>query len=153
YQNEGGPGIRDIVDLLKVYSSSPSEDVDTFIDSITYNWLVGGTDAHAKNYGLLIGSGGRVRLAPLYDVASILPYPNIRIEKVKLSMKLGGEYRLRNITLHHWRRLAQELRLDPDLLIARARDLSQQVADQVPDIRRRMIKGGLAHPIIPRLAD
>jgi hypothetical protein len=50
-------------------------------------------------------------------------------------------------------RLAQELRLDPDLLIERARDLSQRVADQVPDIRRGMINSGLTHPIIPRLAD
>jgi serine/threonine-protein kinase HipA len=81
YQNEGGPGIHDIVELLKVYSSSPSEDVNTFIDSITYNWLVGGTDAHAKNYGLLIGSEGRVRLAPLYDVASVLHLTQIFASK------------------------------------------------------------------------
>ena len=106
YQNEGGPGIRDIVELLRTYSTSAAEDVATFLDSVAYNWLIVGTDAHAKNYALLIGAEGRVRLAPLYDVASILPYPDIDIEKVKLSMKLGGEYRLRNITLHHWRKLA-----------------------------------------------
>ncbi len=70
-----------------------------FLDSIAYNWLIAGTDAHGKNYALLIGSEGRVRLAPLYDLASVLPYPDIDIERAKLSMKLGGEYRLRNIGL------------------------------------------------------
>jgi serine/threonine-protein kinase HipA len=33
------------------------------------NWLIGSTDAHAKNYSILIGAGGRVRLAPLYEMA------------------------------------------------------------------------------------
>jgi len=34
------------------------------------NWLIGGTEAHAKNFSMLIGAGGRSRLAPLYDIAS-----------------------------------------------------------------------------------
>jgi len=84
YQNEGGPGIRDIVELLKTYSAKAPEDVRTFLDAIAYNWLIAGTDAHAKNYALLIGAQARIRLAPLYDVASVLPYPDIDIERVKL---------------------------------------------------------------------
>jgi serine/threonine-protein kinase HipA len=87
YQNEGGPGIHDIVELLRTYSSNTSEDVRTFLDSVAYNWLIVGTDAHAKNYALLIGAGGRIRLAPLYDVASVLPYPDIDIHCVKLSIE------------------------------------------------------------------
>ena len=125
----------------------------TFLDSIAYNWLIVGTDAHGKNYALLIGAEGRVRLAPLYDVASVLPYPDIDIERVKLSMKLGGEYRLRNITLHHWRKLAAELRIDPDAMTARVDNFAAQLADHVSDIRRRMTEEGITHPIIARLAD
>jgi len=34
-------------------------------------------------------------------------------------MKLGGEYRLRNINLHHWRKLVKERRLDSDAVIHR----------------------------------
>ena len=37
------------------------------------DWLVVGTDAHARNYALLL-SGPDVRLAPLYDLNSFLPY-------------------------------------------------------------------------------
>jgi serine/threonine-protein kinase HipA len=153
YQNEGGPGIRDIVELLTTNSTSPAEDVATFLDSVSYNWLIAGTDAHGKNYALLIGSEGRVRLAPLFDVASALPYPDIDIEKTRLSMKLGGEYHLRKIGLHHWRKLAKELRLDPEAIIHRIDDLARPLGDRASEIKRRMIDEGIAHPIIARLAD
>jgi len=73
YQNEGGPGPASIVDLLHTYSTDREEDVGTFIAALGFNWLIAGIDAHAKNYSLLL-SGPQVRLAPLYDVASILPY-------------------------------------------------------------------------------
>jgi serine/threonine-protein kinase HipA len=153
YQNEGGPGIRDIVELLRTYSANAPEDVHTFLDAIAYNWLIAGTDAHGKNYALLIGAQTRVRLAPLYDVASVVPYQDINVDRVKLSMKLGGEYRLRNISLYDWRRLAQELHVDPDATIQRVDDFARHLADHVPDIRRRMTEEGLTHPIIARLAD
>jgi serine/threonine-protein kinase HipA len=153
YQNEGGPGIRDIVELLRTYSTNPREDVSAFLDSIAFNWLIAGTDAHGKNYALLIGSEGRVRLAPLYDVASVLPYSDIDIERTKFSMKLGGEYRLRNIGLHQWRNLAQELRLDPDALTHRVDGFARQLGDHVSQVKHRMINEGLTHPIIAHLAD
>jgi len=68
YQNEGGPGIREIVELLTTNSTNAPEDVATFLDSIAFNWLIAGTDAHAKNYALLIGAEGRVRL-PRYTMS------------------------------------------------------------------------------------
>ena len=98
YQNEGGPGIAEkLSTLLRIYSGRPDEDVETFVDSIIYNWLIVGTDAHAKNYALLIGAGGSVRLAPLYDLASALPYPQIDLKRAKMSMKIGGECKFQNV--------------------------------------------------------
>ena len=152
YENQEGPGILDIVELLRTYSTNASEDIRTFINAIAYNWLIAGTDAHGKNYSMLIGAG-QVRLAPLYDVASVLPYPDIDIEKAKLSMKLGGEYCLRNIYKNNWGKLAEQLRMGPDGLISRVDDFARQLANQVPDMRRRMTEEGVDHPIIARLAD
>lgn len=152
YENQGGPGILDIVELLRTYSTNPTEDIRTFIDAIAYNWLIAGTDAHGKNYGLLIGAE-QVRLAPLYDVASVLPYPDIDMEKAKLSMKLGDEYRLRNIYKPNWRKLAEQLRIDPDSMTSRVDDFARQLADNVPAMRLRMIDEGVDHPIIVHLAD
>lgn len=152
YENEGGPGILDIAELLRTYSTRASEDVRTLIDAIAYNWIIAGTDAHGKNYSLLIGAG-QVRLAPLYDIASVLPYREINVEAVKLSMKLGGEYRLRNIYKKHWGKLAEELRIHPEVLIGRVDDLARQIADHVPEMKHRMTEEGVHHPVISRLAD
>ena len=153
YQNEGGPGISDIVELLRTYSGNVVEDIATFIDSIAYNWLIVGTDAHAKNYAVLIGAAGRVRLAPLYDLASVLPYPEIDIQRVKFSMKIGDEYRFRDIHARQWRKMAQEVRLDPNKLIQRVNEFAAQLADHAADIGRRMREEGIDHPLIPRLVE
>ncbi len=152
YENEGGPGIRQIVELLQTNSTMPGEDINTFLDAIFYSWLIGGTDAHGKNYSLLIGAEGRARLAPLYDVASVLPYANIDPQRVKLSMKIGGEYRMRNIGVRNWRKLAEELRIDANVFVERVDSFARQLGDHVSDVKRHMTDEGLLHPIIARLA-
>ena len=75
YQGEGGPGAADMGRLVR--RLLPGADGDDalagFIGALAFNWLMGGTDAHAKNFSLLL-SGPQVRLAPLYDLVSAFPY-------------------------------------------------------------------------------
>jgi serine/threonine-protein kinase HipA len=86
-------------------------------------------------------------------VASVLPYDDINIDRVKVSMKIGGEYRLRNIRPYHWRKLAGELRIDPDKTMQRVSGFSARLADHISAVKRQMTKEGLDHPVIARLAD
>lgn len=123
-----------------------------FVDALAFNWLIGGTDAHAKNYSLLIGAEGRARLAPLYDIASILAY-DFDAQKVRLAMKVGGVYRLRNVGPHQWRKLAADLRLNPDALLQRIRELAVMLPDHLADIRQAAETEGLDHPLMTRLTD
>ncbi len=152
YENEGGPGARAAVELLRTFSGRPQEDVQRFVDALAFNWLIGGTDAHAKNYSLLIGAEGRARLAPLYDIASILPY-DFDVQKVRLAMKVGGAYRLRDVGPHQWRKLAADLRVNPDALLQRIRELAVMLPDHLADIRQAAEMEGLDHPLMTRLAD
>jgi serine/threonine-protein kinase HipA len=151
YQNEGGPSVAAIVELLRTHSSERADDIETFIDAIGFNWLIAGTDAHAKNYSLLLSSGPRVRLAPLYDVASILPYAKFDMQKLKLSMKVGGEYRLRDVGLRQWRKLAEEVRIDEGRLIDRLVAMAERVPVAIADIRAAMRRDGLDQPVVERL--
>lgn len=151
YESEGGPGVRRVVELLRVQSSARDEDVATFVDALAFNWLLAGTDAHAKNFAVLIAGGGRVRLAPLYDLASALPYA-IAPQRMKLAMKLGGEYRLRGIGVRHWRRMAAEVRLDADALVARVSRMAAALPDAAAAVRRHLVADGLRHPLVDRLA-
>ena len=73
YQSEGGPGIPEIMDLLR-FTKAPDIDRDRFMRAQAFNGLIGGTDAHAKNYSILYEPGGAFRLMPLYDLISFLPY-------------------------------------------------------------------------------
>jgi serine/threonine-protein kinase HipA len=152
YQNEGGPSISDVVELLRTQSSAREEDASTFVDAVGFNWLIAGTDAHAKNYSLLIAGGPRVRLAPLYDLASILPYDDIDLRKAKLAMKIGGEYQLRQVGSRQWHKLAREVRLDAEALIARLRAMAEQLPDEVSRVRAQALEAGLDESIIDRLA-
>jgi serine/threonine-protein kinase HipA len=151
YQNEGGPSASDIVQLLRTYSTDRDADLDTFIAAMGFNWLIAGTDAHAKNFSLLLGDR-RVRLAPLYDVASILPYPGIDLQKIKLAMKIGGEYRLSRIGLRQWQKFAREMRVDADKLVDSLVAMAKQLPDEVGAARTRAREQGLEEIIIERLA-
>lgn len=164
YQNDGGPGPKEIIELLRanVASGRPSkdarglsagdEDISTFLDALIFNWLIGGTDAHAKNYSILIGGGRLVRLAPLYDPASILAYADVDPEKAKLAMKIGDEYRLNRVGAREWRKLAAATRVDAEALVERARAMARELPDLLADEVKAVSKTGLSHRIIDRLA-
>jgi serine/threonine-protein kinase HipA len=151
YQNEGGPSPFDIIQLLRTYSTGREEDLDTFIGALGFNWLIAGTDAHTKNFSLLL-SGRRVRLAPLYDIASILPYDGFDMHKVKFAMKIGSEYKLSQIGLRQWQKFARKVRVNPDELIARLAAMARQLPDAVNAARVRAQQQGLGAPIIEHLA-
>jgi serine/threonine-protein kinase HipA len=152
YENEGGPGAPPIAELLRTCSSRPVDDVWTFIQALALNWLVGGTDAHAKNYSVLIGAGGRARLAPLYDVASTLPY-DFDIKKLRLAMRIGDEYRLDHIALRHWNRLASAVRLDKEQVRTACLDLAERLPDALADVIKTARADGLDNAVLRRLSD
>ncbi|MDP4720988.1 MAG: type II toxin-antitoxin system HipA family toxin [Akkermansiaceae bacterium] len=113
YERDGGPSAADIVKLLRQESSEAEEDIDRFVMALAFNWIIYGSDAHSKNYSLIHAWGSYLRLAPIYDVASFLPYdPNPKSTKRKLSMKVGGEYRLHLIGKRSWTKWAEEAGLD-----------------------------------------
>lgn len=135
YQSDGGPSPAVIAELLRsIMSTADAADaIGRFVDALAFNWIIGGTDAHAKNYSLL-HSGHQTRLAPLYDVASALPYDQSDGHDLKLAMKLGLEYRLlatdRTST---WHALAREVGLPADDVVARVAKLASKVGTALAD--------------------
>jgi serine/threonine-protein kinase HipA len=151
YQNQGGPSAKDIIDFLRIQSGNPQEDVCTFVEALGFNWLIGGTDAHAKNYSMLIGAGGRARLAPLYDVASILPYDFDR-KKLKLAMSIGREYLLEYIGWRKWVRFSEQTHFPTELLRQQLRDLALQLPDALAQVVRSARAEGLSASALDAIA-
>lgn len=105
YQNEGGPGIVDIIDKLRG-SDEPTQDRRDFFKANILFWLMGATDGHAKNFSIALMPGGRFRMTPLYDVLTVQPtYDQGQIQRkdFKLAMRFGksNHYKIENIYGRH----------------------------------------------------
>lgn len=93
YEADGGPGIRQVLDLLKG-SDEPEADQRLFLRAQIVFWLLGATDGHAKNFSIFLRPGGRFRLTPLYDVMSAQPALDarqLRKNKMKLALAVGDK--------------------------------------------------------------
>lgn len=130
YQADGGPGIATIAQLL---ASNPDaadarDNARRFFDAIVFNVAALGTDAHAKNYSLLL-EGDRVTLAPLYDLGSHAPYPMRGDAFPRLAMSVEGEYRAAGITTLSLARAARRLGLDDTYAFERATEITSRIVD------------------------
>jgi len=106
YQSEGGPGVVEIVELLKG-SDTPEDDIAVFLRACVVFWLIGATDGHAKNFSIFLGPGGRFRMTPLYDVLTAQPSLDARQiprKKFKLAMSVGKNrhYSVNEIVPRHF---------------------------------------------------
>jgi serine/threonine-protein kinase HipA len=92
YQKSSGPGIRQIMELLRE-SDDPTSDHETFFKAQIFFYPIGALDGHAKNFSLRLGKRGRFNLAPLYDILSIAPVVRAgRLQRKRycLAMSIGG---------------------------------------------------------------
>jgi serine/threonine-protein kinase HipA len=99
--------------LLSTGRYLPSTDALSLLDNVIFNILVANSDAHAKNYSLLLPIGAGPRLAPLYDVSTVLAWPTM------------AQYFAGDVAARHWDVIAQSAGYRP----ADVRNSVQQLAD------------------------
>jgi serine/threonine-protein kinase HipA len=161
YEDTGGPSAASIAKLLQRTMSSREAERAAwgFADALAWNWLVAGTDAHAKNYSLLLNQRD-VRLAPLYDLSSILPYlgergPDgevIQGRRLRMAMKVGGEYRLEP-PRNTWQAAASDLGLPAAEVVARVGDLANAVPSAFAAAAAESSVAGLHSEVIEKLVE
>lgn len=122
YQSEGGPGVRDAIELLRSASPAPALDLPRFWEALVFNWLIGNCDAHAKNFSLLYDTGAPT-LAPLYDLVSTTIYPRLT---TRLAMSIDGATDLDDVTMSAWLELAASSGLSARF----ARETTTRVVDR-----------------------
>lgn len=124
-RDDGGPGVADIAKLFRGLAN-PRDRVSAsqaFFDALTLNSALQCTDAHIKNYSVLL-SGQTVKLAPLYDLATFAPYVDAG-STVYSAMHVAGEYRFSNIGSKQLHRVAITLGVSDEYAresIARVRE-------------------------------
>jgi serine/threonine-protein kinase HipA len=98
-------------------------------------------------------AGSQVRFAPLYDIASAAAYDDVYLPKLRMAMKIGGEYRIEATTGRHWRRFAEANRLDPDTTIARIDELATRTPDVFSTAANDNTVRALRSPLPANLTD
>ncbi|HIF9385780.1 TPA: type II toxin-antitoxin system HipA family toxin [Photobacterium damselae] len=131
YESQGGPGIAQIMELL-MGSSNALEDRYNFMRFQVFQWLIGATDGHAKNFSIYIDKGGSYRLTPFYDILSAYPVlrgKGLNIRKLKLAMGLkatkGKKYEISKILPRHFLDTAKDVNFNQDTM--------QEIIDEMKD--------------------
>lgn len=117
YEKEDAGYLADMFSILRKYASNPVEDQLKLWDMLVFDYLIGNTDAHIKNFSLLYGTDLRsVRLAPAYDIISTSIYSQSTRE---MSISVGGRRSLDEADREAFRDAAAEAGLGERMLMKR----------------------------------
>ena len=147
YQTEGGPSCADVTALLRAESAAPALDINTFVRAVTFNYLIGNSDAHGKNFALLYGPDG-TRLAPLYDLVSTTAYPDVT---KRMAMFVGAEDDPGAVTEASWLQLAVDCDVNPPLVVRAVRELAERVRFGAAALAQTAKSDGWHAPIIDEI--
>ena len=117
YEREGQHHLRDMFALLRRASSDPIADQMKLWDLLVFDWLIGNTDAHVKNFSLLYSPNQKsIRLAPAYDIVSTSIYEQSTRE---MAFRIGGASLLEKIDREAFRLAAREAGLGERMALRR----------------------------------
>lgn len=118
-----GPDLRA---LLGTGRALLPADALALLDQVIFNILGANTDAHAKNYSILLPIGAEPALAPLYDVSTVLPWPHVN---QYFAQNLAGKRRKPEAMAgRHWDIIARDMGYRPADLRHRVQDLVDAMA-------------------------
>ena len=133
------------------FSDNAEVDRNRFMRAQCLNYIIKGTDAHARNYSIIYAPGGAFRLAPLYDIISDLPYTKKSGSKSSLAMTIGGKRMISDILPLHWEKQATSVRFSKDRIFEHLRDLIAILPEAAALVEKQSINQGLDSPVIPQL--
>jgi serine/threonine-protein kinase HipA len=129
YEAEGGATFVEAFAALEE-TRQPAVARDRLLRWLVFNYLIGNSDAHAKNIAFLVSHAGII-LAPFYDLICVKAYGDDA-----MAMSVAGETRYGWITAAQWDGLADSVRIRA-VLLRRIRD---ELARTVPRAALRVIE-------------
>jgi serine/threonine-protein kinase HipA len=134
YQINGGPGWQELVNVMV---DNPFEErmrsLNALVDAAIFNFIVGNTDAHAKNFSILYDRENRsMSLAPLYDICSVYPYRD-HIRHNRIAMSIGKKFNTDKLTVEDWREFAAIFSLAVGDLAEKIDKMAHSVTESIPE--------------------
>ncbi len=144
YENDGGPGMEKIMELLRG-SETAAEDRRDFMRTQLVFWLLAAIDGHAKNFSIFLQAAGAYRLTPRYDILSAHPILGkgrgmLSPHKIRMAMAVRGKnrhYRWKEIVARHWLETAKrcgfsEMKAIMQEVIAQTPKVVEQATARLP---------------------
>jgi len=158
YEHRAEGYLKGMFSILNQRSADPVRDQIMLWDAVIFDYLIGNTDAHIKNFSLIYSKDLKaIRLAPIYDIISTTIYEQSTRD---MAFSIGGVYSIDDIDVSAFHRAAKELgmggqlamqrfdrlcRLLPDALSKAADELVGLGFKDVPELKKRILKtGGIA---------
>lgn len=139
YETEERHYLKRIFDLIYDYSSNPLEDGLKLWDRIVFNFLIGNTDAHIKNFALIYGADLKsVRLAPAYDIVCTRIYGN----KNDLSIMIDGKKDCTEIDRKSLENASKEIHIGTKLAMKRFDYLRDNLEKAINESADELVKSG-----------
>ena len=123
YETTPGQYLKRMFETIRTNCSDPIADQIKLWKMICFNYLIGNTDCHIKNFALLYGEDlKKISLAPAYDIVSTRVY-NLSNE---MSFFIGNELRIEKLSWKDFAKAAGECGLTEKI----ARKAFDEVADR-----------------------
>jgi len=123
-----GPTLKDMIALVS--ANMTAVETNRMLDAVFFNVLICNTDSHAKNYSILL-TGQGATLAPLYDLNCADCWDVTR----NMAQTIAGKDRGDHLHGRHWKRLAEECKLRPSLILPRVERMAGKLFGSLPDAR------------------
>ena len=125
-----GPTALDMIAVARNTMKGPA--LLSLLDYLVFNIIVCNTDAHAKNYSMLITAKGS-SIAPIYDVVCTQVWDRITNN---LAQSVDGRNRGDHIKRRHWQRFAESAGFNAKSMINRINALLDIVERLIPEARQ-----------------
>lgn len=114
-----GPALKDMFDVTR--KRMPATEILRLLDMVILSVLCGNTDAHAKNYSIMIRGNGAT-LAPAYDIMCGEVWGSVT---KSLAQKIAGKSRGDQLTAEDWQCFARDCGLNPKQVVERVAALAK----------------------------
>jgi serine/threonine-protein kinase HipA len=114
-----GPALKNMFDVTR--QRLPATEILRLLDMVILNVLCANTDAHAKNYAIMIRGNGAT-LAPAYDIMCGEVWGSVT---KNLAQKIAGRSRGDDLNAADWQRFARECGLNPKQVAGRVAELAK----------------------------
>ena len=140
YEKELAGYMKMIFDTIRQYSANPIADQIKMWDICVFNYLIGNTDNHIKNFSLVYSEDlSSIRFAPAYDIISTMIYDSSTEE---MAMSIGGVYNINEIDKHAFEQQARIVGLGANMAMKRFNDLVSGFKDALDNAKNELLEQG-----------